>query len=156
MISIPDLAARLRDNRYLGTLAPAHLEALAASCVVTSSGKGERLFAEGDRALGVYFLVGGEVEVTRVSHGRIHRINTLGPGALFGVMALVEGLPRSATCSTLQPSEVAMLPREAVGLLLNQSAPIAYAFQRALAGQMAHDLRASDKRLRELLVQVTK
>ena len=151
-----DLIARLKENPYLAALSPADLESLAEVAVVRQYADGEVIFREGERADGVHFVLDGEVAITRSTSHQVHRAATLGPGVLFGMVAFLYVAPRSATATATRASTVAMIPKEAVGLLLNQSAPIAYQFQRAVAGQLARDLRDSDARLRELLARATR
>ena len=148
-----DVIEHLRKNQHLATLNPVDLESLAEACLVTRYAPGHTVFVEGDHPHGVHLVLTGMIEVSRKERARAHRGLGLGPGALFGMMALLQGTPRSATCTATVESEVALIPREAVLLLFNQSAPIAYAFQKALAAQMARDLRANDQRLRELLAR---
>jgi len=50
---------------------------------------GQRIFAQGDEADGVYVLRGGEVRVVLMAEDRPWEIATLGPGALLGEMSLL-------------------------------------------------------------------
>lgn len=150
---IGDVGKALRRNPYLGVLEEVHRQSLAEASIVTRYDRGQAIFREGDHADGVYLLLEGEVTITREAGGHLREVALLGPGTLFGVVALVDGTARSASCVATCPTRVARVPREVVLLLLNQSAPIAYAFQRAVAGQLARDLRRTDARLREVLAR---
>jgi len=59
----------------------------------------EVIFKEGDEGHNMFVIQAGQVKITKHSdEGEIH-IVTLGPGEIFGEMALFDRLPRSATAS---------------------------------------------------------
>ncbi len=58
---------------------------------------GEVVFEENSDGRQMYVINAGQVHVLRRSQGRQVRIGTLGPGEIFGEMALVDDQPRSAT-----------------------------------------------------------
>jgi len=66
--------------------------------------------------LGRHFvvIVSGEVEVVRDGN----RIAVLGPGSFFGEMSLLDGRPRTATVTTLEPTHVLMLTTDAFNEVL--------------------------------------
>lgn len=61
------------------------------------------IFTEGDHQQEVYFIVEGKVQV-ELSSGRV--LCELGPGDVFGEMALFNHAPRSASVKTLSPVQV--------------------------------------------------
>ena len=58
---------------------------------------GEVVFEEGSAGRQMYVVNAGQVNVLKRSHGLQVQIGVLGPGDIFGEMALVDDLPRSAT-----------------------------------------------------------
>jgi CRP-like cAMP-binding protein len=67
------------------------------------------IFAEGDPGKEVFFIVEGRVEVT-LSNGRV--LCQLGPGDVFGEMALFNEAPRTASISTLEAVQTLVFNRE--------------------------------------------
>ena len=67
-------------------------------------------------AVGRHFvvIVAGEVEVTRDGT----QIALLGPGSFFGEMSLLDGEPRTATATTVEPTQVLMLTTAAFNQIL--------------------------------------
>lgn len=60
--------------------------------------RGQTLYSDTAQSTDVYFIIEGEVQmVLRSSTGREVWINHLGPGASFGELAALDGLPRSAS-----------------------------------------------------------
>lgn len=67
------------------------------------------IFAEGDPGTEVFFIVEGRVEVT-LSNGRV--LCQLGPGDVFGEMALFNEAPRSASVTTLEAVQTLVFNRK--------------------------------------------
>lgn len=56
---------------------------------------GAVIFKEGDAPGSVYLIKSGKVQLTKGQGGAV--LAEVGPGAIFGEMALLDGSPRSAT-----------------------------------------------------------
>jgi len=68
---------------------------------------GETIFAAGDKGDKMYVIRSGEVEIER--DGKI--VEKLGPGGIFGEMALIDGAPRAATAKPRRLAKSPRLPR---------------------------------------------
>jgi CRP/FNR family transcriptional regulator, cyclic AMP receptor protein len=145
-----NLAALLKNNPAFARLAPDHLDALSSAFLVTRHPEGHVIARQGERGGEIFLVVEGEVEVSRVHDNTRRTLATLTPGELFGLVSLVDHHPRAATCTARGPVAVASLPESAATLLFRAHAPIACAFQKALAAQLAHDFRRLDAKLRAL------
>lgn len=66
---------------------------------------GKLIFKEGDKPDGVYFVLAGSVEVSRMENGIKVVLAKLGPDAVFGEMALIDNQPRSATVTSTANTE---------------------------------------------------
>lgn len=133
------------------------LEILARVMVEQRYRAGHVFIEEGDRphpVMDALFLVlEGTVHVTterRRTAGEAP-LAALGPGDLFGVVALVDEGRRSARCEAAGEVRVASLTRQAYQLLVRTDVRVATQFQHALARQLARDLRAMDVQLREMV-----
>ncbi len=73
-------------------------------------GAGEVIFAEGDRGDGMYQIDSGSVEIWREAEDGKQVVATLQAGAIFGEMALIDGSPRAASASTLEPTVLLFVP----------------------------------------------
>ena len=69
--------------------------------------RGRVLVDEGDSGTDVYYVREGRLRVTRVSEaGREPHLADLGPGHVFGELAAIDGQPRSAVVTALDPVEL--------------------------------------------------
>lgn len=66
-------------------------------------------------------VVDGELEVTREEDGHTETVATLGPGDLFGEMAILLDRPRSASVRAVRPSTLLVLERDDFRELVAQS-----------------------------------
>lgn len=109
---------------------------------------GQEIFHEGAPGDGVYFVKSGLVEIWAGQVER-HVFSRLGPGEIFGEMAVIEHRPRSATASAAEPTEVFFLPRGEILTFIGRSPALAF----ALLQQISHRLREFNQRHLEELVQ---
>jgi CRP/FNR family transcriptional regulator, cyclic AMP receptor protein len=120
--------------------------------------EGVTLIREGDTDnTGFMLLVlDGEVTVETIVVSRTEPITVtvLGAGSLVGEMGLVDGAPRSATCTTMSPVTCAVLTREALEQLMNDDSRIAAKLLMAIATRMAERMRDTQEKLK-LYAQLT-
>jgi CRP/FNR family cyclic AMP-dependent transcriptional regulator len=109
----------------LSDLEQGELERIAQVAIPRSFPKGSRVFHEGDESDACYVIRSGEVRVTREhSDGRAIALATLGPGELFGELAMLDGGVRSASVETLTDAELLALSATDMRGLLERNAGI--------------------------------
>ena len=92
-------------------LSDAELEQIGSVAIPRSYPKGVRVFHEGDDSDACYIVRSGDLRVTREhSDGRAIALATLGPGDIFGELAMLDGGSRSASVETLSEAELLALP----------------------------------------------
>jgi CRP/FNR family transcriptional regulator len=95
------------------------LERIARVAIPRAFPAGVRVFHEGDHSDACYLVRSGDLRVTREhSDGRAIALATLGPGDIFGELAMLDGEARSASVETLTDSELLALPAVDVRRLL--------------------------------------
>src|SRR5918998_48660 len=118
-------SALLRRVPLFSELSPGELERIARVAVPRSFPKGVRVFHEGDHSDACYIVRTGDLRVTREHpDGRAIALATLGPGDIFGELAMLDGEVRSASVEALSDSELLALPASDVRALLAGSAEI--------------------------------
>ncbi len=64
--------------------------------------KGAILFHEGDSGSEMYVICSGRVDITKSQNGEEQILKSLGKGEIFGEMALIDNMPRSATVTVAE------------------------------------------------------
>ncbi|MBL8565624.1 MAG: Crp/Fnr family transcriptional regulator [Hyphomicrobiaceae bacterium] len=94
---------------------------------------GEPIFAAGDEARAMYVVLSGNIEI--IAYGEV--LDRVGPGGIFGEMALIDGDPRSASAKAAEQSELVAVDR-VMFVKLVRGAP---EFALAVMAQMARRIR---------------
>ena len=89
-----------------------------------SHAAGVILFREGEPGDAAYLVESGCVEITRSVAGGEHRLELMSCHDLFGELALIDGLPRSATARTVVPTVLLRVERGYFEDLLQRSEPM--------------------------------
>ncbi len=95
---------------------------------------GSVLFTEGDTGDAFYVVLHGTADVRKGKANR--RVNSLGRGAYFGEMALLDAAPRSATVVAATDLELAVLGARIFRTLLRELPTISERMLAALAGEL--------------------
>jgi uncharacterized protein YhbP (UPF0306 family) len=82
---------------------------------------GEVVVRQGGPADKFFIVVDGELEVVREEDGKEHEVASLGPGELFGEIAIMRGTPRAATVKATKPSTLLAMERDIFRDLVAQS-----------------------------------
>src|SRR6185436_12807064 len=92
-----DLAPVLRQCPAFAPLPSREIAALAGMAITESHRARDRIFDEGDPALWLYVVRSGHVKIVRHSRtGRDIVLELLGPGEIFGAVAVLERRPYPA------------------------------------------------------------
>ena len=101
------------------------LEQISRVAVARNYPRGVRVFHEGDRSDACYIVRSGDLRVTREHpDGRAIALATLGPGDIFGELAMLDGEARSASVEALSECELLALPAGDVRRMLQSSSEI--------------------------------
>src|SRR5687767_14007358 len=75
-------------------------DAIQSNAYVRRFRAGEVIFSAGDEGNGFYVVESGEVRISAVvGNNELRTLGVIGPGELFGEMAIVDDEPRSATAT---------------------------------------------------------
>lgn len=90
---------------------------------------GERIFLEEDAGNAMYVVRSGAVDV--ISFGKV--LEHVGPGGVFGEMALIDDSPRAAAALASQPTEVAVIDKTAFLALIAEEPEFALQIMKLMA-----------------------
>jgi CRP/FNR family transcriptional regulator len=122
----PDPAELIARVPLFAELSPDELARIGSVAIPRSFPKGVRIFHEGDHSDACYIVCEGDLRVTREhSDGRAIALATLGPGDIFGELAMLDGGVRSASVETLTDAELLGLPASDVRRVIASHGDIA-------------------------------
>ncbi|MDP9238647.1 MAG: cyclic nucleotide-binding domain-containing protein [Chloroflexota bacterium] len=102
----------LRNVQLFSQLASKDLGRLGRAVVERNYKKGETIMKEGEQAVAFFIITSGKVEVSQsVGSKKSQTLDTLGPSAYVGEMALIDGGPRAATVKALEDTTCLVLSR---------------------------------------------
>ncbi|OUM04289.1 hypothetical protein A8M77_00830 [Variovorax sp. JS1663] len=112
------------------------------------------LFEEGDAADNDYMVLVLEGQLRAVSSASIPDgevvISVVGPGNLLGEMGVIDGGPRSASCTALTDVKLGLLSREALMGLIEQHPTVGARLMLGVSRIITGRLREGNRRLRTL------
>jgi signal transduction histidine kinase len=143
-----DRASLLAGVSFFAGLDPADLALIAAAAREESFAPGTTIFREGDPADRLYIILDGTVEVWKdYGEEQRDRIASHGIGHLFGEMAVVDDLPRSATVVALGAVRLLSVGRDDFRGIIASNGAIALSITRSVSAMV----RASNESFLENL-----
>lgn len=134
----------LRRVPLFSELSTAELERVAQVGIPRSFPRETRIFHEGDPGDACYIVREGSCRVTREhSDGRAITLATLGPGAIFGELAMLDGERRSASVEATENTELVALPASDVRNLIREHPEMA----EKLVVALTRRLREANERI---------
>lgn len=111
---------------------------------------GAQVFKEGDSGDGIYVVKEGLVEISVEMRQDVRRVFAqIGPGEMFGEMAVLEMKPRSATATAVQAARVYFISRDELIGMLERSPALSIEFLR----EISQRLREFNRRYIEETIQ---
>ncbi|MGE5266045.1 MAG: Crp/Fnr family transcriptional regulator [Deltaproteobacteria bacterium] len=93
---------------------------------------GEKVFKQDDPAIHLYVVRSGRIQI--VTYGTV--LENVGPGGVFGEMALIDEAPRSAAAVAKEPTEVLELSRAQFLALIQETPEFALHIMAVLANRI--------------------
>jgi SulP family sulfate permease len=144
-------AERLIQLDYFSCMGLQEIEVIAGAMREDAWADGSAVVQQGENKGGVYFILDGNVRVDRrQENGEIVNLGYLGPGAVFGILGILDGVERAASCVAEGTARCAVMERADFLDLMNGSTPLAMRFQVAVLRCLARAIRNTNGRLTEL------
>jgi selenocysteine lyase/cysteine desulfurase/CRP-like cAMP-binding protein len=132
----PDRSTLLRDCEFFSGFSSGHLRGMLGRMSERLLADGEVVFEAGAPGNALHVVVEGTVEVAVRRGGHRVRLGVLGPGKVFGEIAIVDGGPRSARCAALGDAVVLELDREVFDDLAVACSPLSLRLLEALIANL--------------------
>ena len=127
----------LEASKPFRNLNPVEQEALRKIAAEKNFSAGGQIFKEGDAGDGIYIVKNGTVEISVAMNQTAQRVFAkLGPGEMFGEMAVLEVKPRSATAIAAVDTQVYFIPREELLIMLGNSPALSLELLREISQRL--------------------
>ncbi|RRQ20067.1 cyclic nucleotide-binding domain-containing protein [Thiohalobacter thiocyanaticus] len=112
---------------------------------------GDVLFAEGDQSDFAAFVTDGQLEAVKKDFNNNEKIvSRFSAGTAIGEMALLDGLPRSATIRAKSAASVTVLDRQGLDAIIAAEPHVGVKILRHLARTVSYNLRRTSNQLSDL------
>ena len=139
-----DVTDLLRRVPLFSELSEPELDRVGQVAVPRSFPRETRVFHEGDPGDACYIIRTGSCRVTREHpDGRAITLANLGPGSIFGELAMLDGESRSASVETTEDTELLALPARDVRALIRRHPEMA----EKLVVALTRRLREANERI---------
>ena len=124
----------LKRVPLLAGLTDAEVESLAKDFVPRRFRQGETIFHQGDAGQLLYLIESGRVRIYVMGEdGQETSVSLAGSGDIFGELAVIDGLPRSASVVAQEDTQVLTLSRERLREHLRRSPQLEINFMKTLS-----------------------
>jgi len=139
-------------------LAREDLARLSQLAVIRAYKARETIVMQGAPANEFFVLLRGRAKVTaQGSEGADTAINVMGPGEVFGEIGILDGQPRSASVTTLEECDMAVVDKRAFHSLLAASPSVAIKLLEVLAGRIRElTIRVEDRAFLDVSARLAK
>ncbi len=132
-----DALRSLRDVPLMMALADDELTELASGVCLRTGHTGATIFDQGGSLAALFVIARGAFEVVRDDGTGARRLGTIGPGDYFGELALLTGLPNTATVRALTPFAVYEVGKATIAPLMARNPALLQALEEAAAAAQA-------------------
>ena len=134
-----DKRAFLRDHPIFGALEPELLNQLSSYAIPRAVKRGTMILARGDSGTAMFAIVSGTVKISAPSaEGKGAVFNLISEGAIFGEIAVLDGLPRTADATALTDCELMVIERRDFVSLIRERAEFAVKLIEVLCRRLRH------------------
>jgi CRP-like cAMP-binding protein len=138
-----EFAVILKMNPMFADLGADELQRISSLCHTQQLGVGEVLFQKGDAGDALYGVRRGQIRIeTGASDGSRLTLNFMGPGELFGEVAVLDGQTRTADAMAGEPSELFVVRRSDFLAFLEREPRVAIKIIQLLPIRLARRLCA--------------
>jgi len=137
----------LKQVPLFADIADADVNALAKDLVALRFRQGQAIFHQGDPGQVLYLIQTGQVRIfVTGDEGQETSVNICGPGDIFGELAVIDGLPRSASAVAMEATVMLTLSRELFREHMRRSPQLALNFLKTLSVRVRYSTRQMDSR----------
>jgi CRP/FNR family transcriptional regulator, cyclic AMP receptor protein len=134
-----DKRAILQDHPIFGALGPELLDRLSSYAIPQTVKRGTAIFARGDPGTSLFAVCSGTIKISAPSPGGKDAVfNLITDGAIFGEIAVLHGLPRTADAIAITDCSLMVIERRHFISLIHERPDFALKLIEVLCGRLRH------------------
>ncbi len=143
----------LKQQTLLQDIDDAGLDKITKIIKHVSIKKGEQLFKEQDETKGLWLILSGKIEISRITaDGWRQTLVVLPPGHFFGELSILENRKHVATATALEDTELLLIPKEDFEKLMQEDCAFALNIVKKIAIVMSKNLRRMNDKFLSALI----
>jgi len=143
----------LKEQVLLQDIDKAGLNKIAKIIRQVSIKKGESLFKEKDETKGLWLILSGKIEISRVTaDGWRQTLVVLSAGHFFGELSILENRKHVASAVALEDTELLLLPKEDFEKMMEEDCALALNIVKRIAIVMSKNLRRMNDKFLSALI----
>lgn len=152
MLNADDFAA-IKNSTMLQGLSGEDLNRFADFCEMREMNEGTTVFIENMPGESLFLVKKGTIRISKMfAEGDEKTLVVLGPEDIFGEMAVIDGLPRSATARVAEDAELISLKKTALEQLCRDDAALALKLVSNIVKVFSKRVREANEEYREMLI----
>ncbi|RCK78356.1 MAG: transcriptional regulator, Crp/Fnr family [Candidatus Ozemobacter sibiricus] len=141
------LAEKLREFEVLSGFSMDDLEQLASLMEEVAYEDGQTIIDEQSQSTALFFILSGRVKIHKMLAGQLKILTLLDKYDLFGEVAFVDNMVRSASATTVGPVKIAKFTSEHFTIIKKQNPTLAVEFLIRLTRELSRKFRAVNEGL---------
>ena len=143
----------IKNSVMLQGFSNGELGKLAGFCEMRNMAEGTTVFIENMPGESLFLVKKGTIRISRMfAEGDEKTLVVLGPEDVFGEMAVIDGLPRSATARVAENAELISLNKKSLEQLCRDDAPLALKLVNNIVKIFSKRVREANEEYRDMLI----
>lgn len=143
----------IKNCILLQGLSDEDINSLAAFCDLRTMNEGTTVFIENMPGESLFIITKGAIRISKMfAEGDEKTLVVLGPEDVFGEMAVIDGLPRSATARVAENAELVSFKKPDFERLRNEDARLALKLIDNIVRVLSKRVRESNEEYRDMLI----
>lgn len=152
MVTTQDFA-EIKNSVMLQGFTDEDLGKLAAFCEMREMSESTTVFIENMPGESLFLIKSGTVRISKMfAEGDEKTLVVIGPEDIFGEMAVIDGLPRSATARVAEDAELISLKKKDLERLCKEDAALALKLVSNIVRVFSKRVRESNEEYRDMLI----
>lgn len=143
----------LKQQILLQDIDKAGLDKMAKITRQVTVKKGEPLFKEKDETKGLWLILSGKIEISRITaDGWRQTLVVLPPDHFFGELSILENRKHVASAVALEDTELLLIPKEDFEKMMDEDCALALCIVKRIAIAMSKNLRRMNDKFLSALI----